>query len=251
MCVCQTRRCGCVSGGWSDTPPIAFEHGGSVTNVAVKVDGKRPIGARARRVSEAHLLLVSHTGGREGGASSETVCVSLDDLRDHCQPHAPGRRQRHLNDKDCDQIFSNWPHVCVCYRSPAQGRVRVQRSGVPFLPSSSEASAGAEVGRRVGAAQLVGAAHRIWSGWEHSLSHRQSTCPAVIFKLLCAGHDPICPLTGSSSILAAALLAAVYRCTGRSYDTDSLIHGVLHLEQMLTTGLASLSAWFLLQLLFF
>lgn len=41
---------------------------------------------------------------------------------------------------------------------------------------------------------------------------------------------------GTSSILAGAVLAAVYRCTGRSYDTSSLIHAVLHLEQILTTG---------------
>lgn len=41
---------------------------------------------------------------------------------------------------------------------------------------------------------------------------------------------------GTSSILAGALLAAVYRCTGRTYTADSLIHAVLHLEQILTTG---------------
>lgn len=44
-----------------------------------------------------------------------------------------------------------------------------------------------------------------------------------------------CP-AGTSSILAGALLAAVYRCTGRTYNTDSLIHAVLYLEQILTTG---------------
>lgn len=31
-------------------------------------------------------------------------------------------------------------------------------------------------------------------------------------------------------------MAAVYRCTGQTYDTDSLIHAVLHLEQVFTTG---------------
>lgn len=64
-----------------------------MTNIAVKVDGKRPIGARACRISEPHLLLVSYTGGRESGVSTETVCSSLEDLKDYCQPHAPGRRQ--------------------------------------------------------------------------------------------------------------------------------------------------------------
>lgn len=46
---------------------------------------------------------------------------------------------------------------------------------------------------------------------------------------------------GTSSILAGALLAAVYRCTGRTCPTDSLIHAVLHLEQVLTTGKAGLT----------
>jgi len=75
---------------------VAFEHGGSVTNVAVKIDGRRPIGARARRTREPRLLLVSHMGGRgdtDGrgpGTSTETVCDSLEDLKDYCQPHAPG-----------------------------------------------------------------------------------------------------------------------------------------------------------------
>lgn len=77
-------------GGWSDTPPIAFEHGGSVTNIAVKVDGRRPIGARARRILEPHLRLVSYSGGQESRISMETVCESLEDLKDYCQPHAPG-----------------------------------------------------------------------------------------------------------------------------------------------------------------
>lgn len=62
-----------------------------MTNLAVKVDGKRPIGARARRIREPRLLLVSYTGERDSGVSTETVCDSLDDLKDYCQPHAPGR----------------------------------------------------------------------------------------------------------------------------------------------------------------
>lgn len=72
-----------------------------MTNIAVKVDGRRPIGARARRIREPRLLLVSLTGGRDSGVSMETVCESLDDLKDYCQPHAPGRRRA---------------GVCVCLR---------------------------------------------------------------------------------------------------------------------------------------
>ncbi|PAA92352.1 hypothetical protein BOX15_Mlig005799g2, partial [Macrostomum lignano] len=35
-----------LSGGWSDTPPICWEFGGCVANMAVLVDGRKPIGCR-------------------------------------------------------------------------------------------------------------------------------------------------------------------------------------------------------------
>ncbi|XP_034391614.1 LOW QUALITY PROTEIN: L-fucose kinase [Cyclopterus lumpus] len=179
-----------LAGGWSDTPPIAFEHGGSVTNVAVKIDGRRPIGARARRTREPRLLLVSHMGGRghtggrgqtdgqDGGTSTEMVCDSLEDLRDYCQPHAPGALLK---------------AVCVC-------------SGLVSL--TSQHALGDQLMQR-------------WGGGVEL--HSWSALPT--------GSG-----LGTSSILAGALLAAVYRCTGRTYDTDSLIHAILHLEQILTTG---------------
>uniref|UniRef100_A0A3B4APC6 L-fucose kinase n=1 Tax=Periophthalmus magnuspinnatus TaxID=409849 RepID=A0A3B4APC6_9GOBI len=167
-----------LAGGWSDTPPIAFEHGGSVTNVAVKVDGQYPIGARARRIKEPHLLLVSHSGGRDSAVSTETLCESLKDLKDYCQPHAPGALLK---------------AVCVC-------------SGVVSLSSHDALGP-----------QLL----QLWGGGIEL--HSWSSLPT--------GSG-----LGTSSILAGALLAAVYRCTGRTYDTDSLIHNVLYLEQILTTG---------------
>ncbi|GLD61656.1 L-fucose kinase [Lates japonicus] len=142
-----------LAGGWSDTPPIAFEHGGSVTNAA-------------------------HTGGRESGVSMETVCDSLDDLRDYCQPHAPGALLK---------------AVCVC-------------SGLVSLSSQDPLG------------------HQLMQRWGGGVElHSWSVLPT--------GSG-----LGTSSILAGALLAAVYRCTGRTYDTDSLIHAILYLEQILTTG---------------
>lgn len=167
-----------LAGGWSDTPPIAFEHGGSVTNVAVKVDGLRPIGARARRIKEPRLLLVIHSGGQGSSVSMTTVCEQLEDLKDYCQPHAPGALLK---------------AVCVC-------------SGVVSLSSRDP------LGQ-----QLT----QLWGGGIEL--HSWSALPT--------GSG-----LGTSSILAGALLAAVYRCTGRTYDTDSLIHNVLYLEQILTTG---------------
>uniref|UniRef100_A0AAY4CU99 L-fucose kinase n=1 Tax=Denticeps clupeoides TaxID=299321 RepID=A0AAY4CU99_9TELE len=167
-----------LSGGWSDTPPITFERGGAVVNVAVKVDGSRPIGARARRIREPRLLLVSSSRGPDCRVSTETVCETLQDLEDHCQPHAPGALLK---------------AVCVC-------------SGLVSFPSQQPL-----------AEQLL----QRWAGGMELHS----------WSLLPHGSG-----LGTSSILAGAVLAAVYQCTGRTYDSDSLIHAVLYLEQVLTTG---------------
>lgn len=51
-------------------------------------------------------------------------------------------------------------------------------------------------------------------------------------------HDwrpPLC-FAGTSSILAGAALAALQRAAGQAVGTEALIHAVLHLEQVLTTG---------------
>lgn len=167
-----------LSGGWSDTPPIAFEHGGLVVNVAVRVDGKRPIGARVRRVSEPHLLLVSTSGEPSCSICTKTLCEDLTDMEDYCQPHAPGALLK---------------AVCVC-------------SELVCVSSS------------------VSLKEQLLQRWGGGLEiHSWSTLP----------HGSG---LGTSSILAGAALSAVYRCTGRSCDTNSLIHDVLYLEQILTTG---------------
>ncbi|KFO82822.1 L-fucose kinase, partial [Cuculus canorus] len=41
---------------------------------------------------------------------------------------------------------------------------------------------------------------------------------------------------GTSSILAGAVMASLYRAAGKAASTESLVHAVLHLEQRLTTG---------------
>lgn len=79
-----------LAGGWSDTPPITYEHGGAVVDVAVLVDGCWPIGVRVRRIERPELRLSSLTGAPRKGAATELVCRELEHLQDYCQPHAPG-----------------------------------------------------------------------------------------------------------------------------------------------------------------
>ena len=87
-----------VAGGWTDTPPIAFEHGGAVTNVAILLNGKRPIGCRARRLPAEPGVLRFRTLRGAGPAPGLTysdaehpavTCVSFADLRDCGKPSAP------------------------------------------------------------------------------------------------------------------------------------------------------------------
>jgi galactokinase/mevalonate kinase-like predicted kinase len=48
-----------IAGGWSDTPPYCLEHGGSVFNVAVNLNGQPPIQVFVRRITECMLIVRS------------------------------------------------------------------------------------------------------------------------------------------------------------------------------------------------
>nr|XP_014347917.1 PREDICTED: L-fucose kinase [Latimeria chalumnae] len=167
-----------ISGGWSDTPPITYEHGGAVVNIAILVDKRKPIGARARRIAEPRLVLGSTSGVREGEAETVIVCETLDDVRDYCQPHAPGALLKAAF--ICTKI--------ICY--------------------PSHKSLQAQLLERFGG----GFELHTWSNLPHGSG------------------------LGTSSILAGAIMASLSRAAGLVYDPDSLIHAVLHLEQILTTG---------------
>ncbi|XP_062442094.1 L-fucose kinase [Rhea pennata] len=167
-----------LSGGWSDTPPITYEHGGAVVDAAVLVDGQRPIGARVRRICEPELRLASVSGTPQGEVAVELVCRELEHLQDYCQPHAPGALLKAAF--ICTQIV----------QFPSQKPLRAQ-----LLDSFG---GGFEV--------------HTWSKLPHGSG------------------------LGTSSILAGAVMASLYRAAGKAASTESLIHAVLHLEQRLTTG---------------
>nr|XP_020653568.1 L-fucose kinase isoform X1 [Pogona vitticeps] len=167
-----------LSGGWSDTPPITYEHGGAVVDLAVLVDGRRPIGAQARRIAEPELRLVSASGGLEGEVVVELVCQELEDLADSCQPHAPG-------------ALLKAAFICT-----------------QIVDLASQKTLQEQLKERFGGG----------------------------FELHTWSHLPHGSGLGTSSILAGAVMAALYGASGRSASVESLIHAVLHLEQVLTTG---------------
>ncbi|XP_008580538.1 PREDICTED: L-fucose kinase [Galeopterus variegatus] len=164
------------SGGWSDTPPLAYELGGAVLGLAVRVDGRRPIGARARRLLEPELWLA--IGPRQDEMATKIVCRSLEDMQDYCQPHAPG-------------ALLKAAFICA-------GIVDIRSKLLLSEQLLCTFGGGFEL--------------HTWSELPHGSG------------------------LGTSSILAGAALAALQRAAGWVVGTEALIHAVLHLEQVLTTG---------------
>lgn len=167
-----------LSGGWSDTPPITYEHGGAVVDLAVLVDGHKPIGAQARRIAEPEIRLISTSGGLEGEVLMELMCRDLEDLQDYCQPHAPGALLKTA--LICTKV------VDLCSQKTLREQLKERLGGGLELYT--------------------------WSRLPHGSG------------------------MGTSSILAGAVIASLYQLSGCSASTESLIHAVLHLEQVLTTG---------------
>ena len=70
-----------LAGGWSDTPPICNEMGGTVLNAAVTLDGERPVRVQVKRIRAAEVR-VSSVDLRKRG-----VLRTLDEIHDHSDPH--------------------------------------------------------------------------------------------------------------------------------------------------------------------
>ncbi len=72
-------------GGWSDTPPYCMEHGGTVLNAAISLNGKLPIEVTVKRLDKPLVVLTSTDIGsyREFSSVSE-----LQDCRNPSDPFA-------------------------------------------------------------------------------------------------------------------------------------------------------------------
>ena len=85
-----------LAGAWSDTPPITYDcPGGScVTNVAILVNDRKPIGAKCRMIRNEGapyaVKIVMKEAEQDDPTSSKTELVfsHLDELRDYNKPQA-------------------------------------------------------------------------------------------------------------------------------------------------------------------
>lgn len=69
-----------------------------------------------------------------------------------------------------------------------------------------------------------------------SLSDQLSSKFGCGFEITCRSTLPQGSGLGTSSILGGTILAALWKAAGEDHSRDSLIHAILHLEQLLTTG---------------
>lgn len=70
-----------LAGGWSDTPPICNELGGCVLNVAVTLNGVKPVKAHVRRLDEKKVVVESVD------LRKKDVYTSDREIADHSDPH--------------------------------------------------------------------------------------------------------------------------------------------------------------------
>ncbi|XP_022703217.1 L-fucose kinase-like isoform X1 [Varroa jacobsoni] len=161
-------------GGWTDTPPVCYEMGGSVVNMAILVDGTHPISAKARLTSQHSTIRLTLL---ERNLSEKIILVeNMQQLMDFLNPLGQGALLK----------------ACVI----ACGILKSNRDLSEQLKE--------EFG---GGLDIVSASH---------LPHGSGL--------------------GTSSILASAICAVVWTATGRLYDRSCLLHVVLAVEQLLTTG---------------
>mgnify|MGYP004455272399 FL=1 len=70
-------------GGWSDTPPYCMEHGGTVLNAAVKLDGQNPVEAVVKKIPGNQIVLASADSG------AEQTFSEISQLQDSSNPYDP------------------------------------------------------------------------------------------------------------------------------------------------------------------
>ena len=70
-----------LAGGWSDTPPICNEMGGTVLNAAVTLGGGNPVKVRVKRIRAKEVRISSVDLGKRG------VLRTTAEIHDHFDPH--------------------------------------------------------------------------------------------------------------------------------------------------------------------
>jgi fucokinase len=160
-----------LAGGWSDTPPICHEMGGTVVNAAITLDGRQPVEVSARLIQETVLRL------RSEDLNQSTSISDTASARAHHDP----------------QDWAALPKAAL------------------MLAGITPRAAKASLSRRL---------REFGGGLELTMSVAVPKGSGL----------------GTSSILGAAVLAALDRVCGKTWSTRSLIERTSVLEQMMSTA---------------
>eukprot|EP00903_Cladosiphon_okamuranus_P018207 g16748.t1 len=221
-----------LAGGWTDTPPISYEAGGSVVNVAVTVSGERPVEARCERIEARSVELVCEA--RDGTVTSRTVCSSVRDFEDFCVPQAPAALLKAA--LICAGI--------VCLPHPSATATAVSAASVAAAGSSPNTShPAADLPPKKNASDITANVHDGQAGRplsSSSLSSLEEQLGRVFgsggIRITSRSGLPQGSGMGTSSILAGAVLSAACVAAGRAMSPSSLVHAVLRVEQLMTAG---------------
>jgi len=229
-----------LSGGWSDTPPISFELGGEVTNLAIQLNGQRPIGARVEVLKEKVVVLQVR---QACGMLTQKVCWAIRDLEE--EEEEEGEEKKMMA---CPTALVRW---CMKYC----GVLPLTDSTTAGPPAASPAAAAA-------ASAAAGKACTSPKNNDHDTQQQQQAAdghgrlsspfpspakqmdlPALLSFHVGGGLRietwsalPTGSGLGTSSILVGTVLAALGRACGRVYSLRALNHAVLEVEQSMGVG---------------
>ena len=73
-----------LAGGWSDTPPICIERGGAVANIAVTLEGVKPICVKVKDRRDRYVKIVSKDLGKRALIKDQVTLDARRDPSDWC-----------------------------------------------------------------------------------------------------------------------------------------------------------------------
>lgn len=179
-----------LAGGWSDTPPICYEFGGSVTGMAVVVDGFLPSSCRSRFLrGKTGLLLRSEIRDNRDGSLTSFIEIDVSKI----------------------EQLSN-------FRDPLSNCALIKSALIVLgLASENELHTGVSLQDRLN---------------KFCQSEDNVRLEILTTSLLPQGSG-----MGTSSILGGCTLRAIAHTVGiRELNGDWLIHAILMLEQLLSSG---------------
>jgi galactokinase/mevalonate kinase-like predicted kinase len=189
------------AGGWTDTPPFALEQGGQVLNAAVQLKGQRPIQVFARVIPEKLIR-----------------CRSID----------------RASVVELGEAWSGEREEGVRRGEKPSPPAPLPGHHVPMVGEGSKTKD--EFALAKAALSLAGFGPTADAPWAaDSLAETLERFGGGL-ELTSLAAIPQGSGLGTSSIMGAVYLAAIFRVLGRELSGNELFNAVLRLEQVMTTG---------------